>query len=119
MKLIREKYEKIEKLYDQYKTTFEVYKSAIDEVEVANIDNVQFCWHEQYDYIGVSDTRLANQKLSYEERFKPLFEIKNYEIINKTEILESIPNKNEVLRVAQEWCDKWKKLEEEMQHEKN
>jgi len=104
------KMQKLEELADK---AFEKYIKARDDFQIKSIGHIQFTvmYHLQPIQMYVVDSSLSELDVPLEVKFKELFKIINYEIVGKTEALENLSNKKEVLRVAKEWCDKWKKKE--------
>ncbi len=108
MKLIKSKFKEIEVLAEEL-------KKKEEEVDFEKIHKIQFTYmgHVNPVEIHASDTRLADLDLPHEQKYKLLFKIIEYKIVEITEHFQTLPNKNEILEIAEGWCNKWKNLEKE------
>lgn len=104
--------EEIEYLTKDLKKQLKEIDESLNEPE---IDNVQFTF---YDHIEpqqycVSDTTLSDDRsIPFEDRFKTLFDVIDYEICNTTDHFQTLENKDEILDLTHKWLDKHKSLDE-------
>jgi hypothetical protein len=107
MELVIAKYKEIRKLELISRKHSDEENKAREAIKVADIDNVHFLYMDNKNPVEIQ----AYESTQY--RLKKIFKIVGYEITEKENLLETLPNKDEILKAAHDWCNKCKKIEKE------